>query len=103
MIYNASICIVHRETKREREREKCFAPTHICTHPLTKSTHDTPACQKERIARCNQDEREKHLQAAMLETEQRRRDLDSRLWLLEERRKQDLTEFAQLREDYAGV
>ena len=39
----------------------------------------------------------------MLETEQRRRDLDSRLWLLEERRKQDLTEFAQLREDYAGV
>ena len=48
------------------------------------STH----CQKERLARSQQDEREKNMQAAMLETEARRRDLDSRLWLLEERRKQ---------------
>ena len=45
-------------------------------------------CQKERLARSQQDEREKNMQAAMLETEARRRDLDSRLWLLEERRKQ---------------
>ena len=45
-------------------------------------------CQKERQARSEQGEREKQLQAAMLETEARRRELDSRLWLLEERRKQ---------------
>ena len=45
-----------------------------------------------------QEDREKQLQAAILETEQQRRELDSRLWLLEERRKQDLHEFTQLRE-----
>ena len=60
-------------------------------------------CQKEKLARSNQEERERHLQSAMLETEQRRRELDSRLWLLEERRKQDLNEFSQLREDYTAL
>ena len=60
-------------------------------------------CQKEKLARSSQEEREKHLQSAMLETEQRRRELDSRLWLLEERRKQDLNEFNQLRDDYSAL
>ena len=58
---------------------------------------------REKLTRANQEEREKHLQSAMLETEQRRRELDSRLWLLEERRKHDLAEFSKLREDYTDL
>jgi hypothetical protein len=60
-------------------------------------------CQKEKLARTSQEEREKQLQAAIIETEQRRRELDSRLYLLEERRKHDLAEFSELREEHAEL
>jgi len=57
--------------------------------------------RKDGIRREGHEERERQLQAAMLESDQQRRELDSRLFILEERRKHDMSEFAQLRKEYA--